>query len=301
MTDRENDGVLVRAEDGVLRLTIDRPGAEGLARRGGVRRMVDALEAAATDESLRVIVLSSRGDDFCSGSDWVASNATGEKPRPGSVQRRTALQAHRIIALLLEVQLPVVCAVQGWAAGLGCQMALASDFTVAAEDSRFWLPFVNRGFTPDSGATWLLPRLIGVARAKELLLLGRPISGADAAAWGMIMRAVPEAELATAVDGLVEELAASATVAVGLTKHCVNGALDGGILEAMESESMALELSSRTSDFREGLRAFTGAATRRSKGAEGRIGEKGSQWSSTPSSTRSRTARPSSLSTDRTS
>ena len=117
------------------------------------------------------------------------------------------LQAHRIIALLLEVQLPVVCAVRGWAAGLGCQMALASDFTVAAEDSRFWLPFVKRGFTPDSGATWLLPRLVGVARAKELLLLGRPVSGADAEAWGMIHRAVPGAELAGAVDGLVDELA----------------------------------------------------------------------------------------------
>ena len=89
------------------------------------------------------------------------------------MQRRTPLQAHRIIALLLEVQLPVVCAVRGWAAGLGCQLALAADFTVAAEDSRFWLPFVKRGFTPDSGASWLVPRLVGVARAKELLLLGR--------------------------------------------------------------------------------------------------------------------------------
>ena len=136
-------------------------------------------------------------------------------------------------------------------------MALASDFTVAAEDSRFWLPFVKRGFTPDSGATWLLPRLVGVARAKELLILGRPVTGADAESWGMIHRAVPGAELAGVVDGLVDELARSATVAVGLTKHCVNGALDGSILDAMEREAMALELSSRTSDFREGLRAFT--------------------------------------------
>jgi 2-(1,2-epoxy-1,2-dihydrophenyl)acetyl-CoA isomerase len=254
---RENDGVLVEAESGVLRLTIDRPERKGSLDVAAVRRMVDALEVAATDDSLRVIVLSSRGDNFCSGSDWVASNATDEKPRPGSVQRRTALQAHRIIALLLEVQLPVVCAVQGWAAGLGCQLALASDFTVAAEDSRFWLPFVKRGFTPDSGATWLLPRLVGVARAKELLLLGRPINGVDAASWGMIHRAVPGAELDGAVDDLVDELAASATVAVGLTKHCVNGALDGSILDAMERESLAIELSSRTSDFREGLRAFT--------------------------------------------
>jgi 2-(1,2-epoxy-1,2-dihydrophenyl)acetyl-CoA isomerase len=267
VTERENDGVLVQAEDGVLRLTIDRPERKGSLDVSAVRRMVEALEAAATDDTLRVIVLSSSGDDFCTGSDWVASNATAEKPRPGSLQRRTALQAHRLIALLLEVQLPVICAVRGWAAGLGCQMALASDFTVAADDSRFWLPFVKRGFTPDSGATWLLPRLVGVARAKELLLLGRPISGADAAAWGMIHHAAPEADLAGAADALVHELAVSATVAVGLTKHCVNGALDGGILEAMERESYALELSSRTSDFREGLRAFT---ERRDPSFEGR-------------------------------
>jgi 2-(1,2-epoxy-1,2-dihydrophenyl)acetyl-CoA isomerase len=257
VTERAQDGVLVDADGSVLRLTIDRPERKGSLDVSGVRRMVEALEAAATDDSFRVIVISSRGDDFCSGSDWVASNSTGEKPRTGSVQRRTPLQAHRLIALLLEVQLPVVCVVRGWAAGLGCQMALASDFTVATEDSRFWLPFVKRGFTPDSGATWLLPRLVGVARARELLLLGRPVTGADAAAWGMIHRAEPEAELAAAVDGLVDELAASATVAVGLTKHCLNGALDGSILEAMERESLALELSSRTGDFREGLRAFT--------------------------------------------
>jgi 2-(1,2-epoxy-1,2-dihydrophenyl)acetyl-CoA isomerase len=160
------------------------------------------------------------------------------------------------VSLLLEVQLPVVCAVRGWAAGLGCQIALASDFTVAADDSRFSLPMVTRGFTPDSGATWLLPRLMGVARAKELLLLGRPFTGADAADWGVIHRAVPAAELDAAVDALIGELARAATVAIGLTKRCVNESLDGGIGDAMARESMALELSSRTADFREGLSAF---------------------------------------------
>ena len=89
----------------------------------GVRTIVEALEAAATDDSLRAVLLSSSGTDFCSGSDWVASNADGAKPRTGSIQRRTPLQAHRLIALLMEVQLPVVCAVRGWAAGLGCQLA----------------------------------------------------------------------------------------------------------------------------------------------------------------------------------
>jgi len=250
------DGVIVESAGGVLGITIDRAERKGSLDVSAVRRIVEALEAASTDDSLRVVVLSSTGEDFCTGSDWVAANASGEKPRTGSVQRRVPLQAHRIIDLLFEIQLPVVAAVRGWAAGLGCQIALAADFTVAADDSRFWLPFVKRGFTPDSGATWLLPRLIGVARAKELLLLGRAVSGVDAATWGMIYKSVPGAELAGAVDSLVDELRAGATVALGLTKHCINGALDGGLTQAMEHEAMAIELSSRSADFREGLSAF---------------------------------------------
>ena len=267
MTDRKDAGVLVDVDGGVLRITIDRPERKGALDVAAVRRIVETLESAATDDDLRVIALSGTGDDFCSGSDWVASNSSGNKPRPGSLQRRTPLQAHRIVSLLQEVQLPVVCAVRGWAAGLGCQLALASDFTVAAEDSRFWLPFVTRGFTPDSGATWLLPRLIGVARAKELLMLGRAVSGSEAAAWGMIHRAVPGDELDPTVDALVTQLSGAATVALGLTKRCVHEALDGGLADAMARESMAIELSSRTADFREGLSAFR---ERRAPGFEGR-------------------------------
>jgi 2-(1,2-epoxy-1,2-dihydrophenyl)acetyl-CoA isomerase len=154
------------------------------------------------------------------------------------------------------VQLPVVCGVRGWVAGLGCQLALAADFTIAAESSRFWEPFLHRGFSPDSGATWLLPRLVGVARAKELLLLGRELSGAEAAQWGLIHRAVHDAELDAAVDELVAELASGPTVAFGLTKRCIHRALESSLAEAMEAEANALELSSRTADFREGLAAF---------------------------------------------
>jgi 2-(1,2-epoxy-1,2-dihydrophenyl)acetyl-CoA isomerase len=257
MTDPAGE-VVVEAADGVLHIVIDRPDRKGSLGAAEQRRIIAALEDASTDDSLRVVLLGSRGDDFCSGADWVATNRDGgPKPRTGSVQRRTAVQAHRLIALIQEIQLPVVCAVRGWAAGLGCQLALASDFAVATESAQFWLPFAKRGFTPDSGATWLLPRLVGVARAKELLLLGRPVTGRAAADWGMIHRAVPDDALDAAVDELVDELRVSATVALGLTKRCIHGALDGTMIEAMEAESMALELSSRTADFREGLQAFS--------------------------------------------
>jgi 2-(1,2-epoxy-1,2-dihydrophenyl)acetyl-CoA isomerase len=250
-------------DDGVLRIELVRPERRNSLSSAAIRRIIAALEAAATDDRLRAVLITGAGPDFCSGADWVATNTgtpdpTGARTRPrsGSIQRRMAVEAHRLIELLLELQLPVVAAVRGWAAGLGCQMALAADFTIATASSRFWLPFIKRGFSADSGATWLVPRLVGVARAKELLLLGRPITGADAAAWGMIHRAVPDDELDTAVAELVTELAGAATVAVGLTKRGIHRSLETGLSEAMEHEAAALELSSRTVDFKEGLRAF---------------------------------------------
>jgi 2-(1,2-epoxy-1,2-dihydrophenyl)acetyl-CoA isomerase len=256
-TEPTGRGLVVETHDGVLHLIIDRPDRKGSLRVAEQRAMVVALEDASIDDSLRAVLIRSNGGDFCAGADWVAANRAGEpKPRTGSLQRRTPVQAHRLIALIQEIQLPVVCAVRGWAAGLGCEIALASDFVIATEDAQFWLPFTKRGFTPDSGATWVLPRLIGVARAKEMILLGRPVTGREAADWGMITRSVPEGAFDAAVAELVEELRTSATVAIGVAKRLIHGALDGTIAEAMEAESMALELSSRTGDFREGLTAF---------------------------------------------
>ena len=250
-------GVVIGAADGVLRIQLDRPERKNALDVASIRRMVVALEEASVDESLRVVVIGTTGSDFCSGADWVATNAAdAPRPRTGSIQRRTPVQAHRLIELLVEVQLPVVCAVRGWAAGLGCQIALAADFTVATASSRFWEPFLQRGFSPDSGATWLLPRLVGVARAKELLLLSRELSGTEAAEWGLIHRAVPDEELDATVDDLVVRLAAAPTVAVGLTKRCIHRALDSSLVDAMEAEANALELTSRTTDFKEGLAAF---------------------------------------------
>ena len=251
------DGVGVSVRDDILEIILDRPERKNALHSAAIVRIVETLETAATDDSLRAVIIRGSGDNFCSGADWVATNRTdGHKPRTGSIQRRTPVQAHRLIQLIMEVQLPVVCAVRGWAAGIGCQIALAADFTVAEDSSRFWEPFVKRGFTPDSGATWLLPRLIGVARAKELLMLGREVSGSDAAAWGLIHRAAAPTDLDAVVDELLAELAGAATVAVGLTKLAIHRALESSLATAMETEANALELSSRSPDFKEGLTAF---------------------------------------------
>jgi 2-(1,2-epoxy-1,2-dihydrophenyl)acetyl-CoA isomerase len=149
-----------------------------------------------------------------------------------------------------------VCAVRGWAAGLGFQLALAADVCLAAADARFWEPFGARGFTPDSGATWMLPRRVGDVRARELLLLGRELSGAEAAEWGAIHRAVPAEALDDEVAAIVDQLASGPTVALGLTKWLLHRGQSAGLGDHLAQEAFALELSSRTDDFREGLAAF---------------------------------------------
>ena len=240
----------------VLTLRLDRPDKRNAIDDVMMLALVAAFEGAATDGT-RVIVLEGAGEHFCGGADIVARNAaSGEKPRAGSIQRRLPTQAHRLIPLICRVQVPVVCKVRGWAAGIGFQLALASDFTVAAADARLWEPFTERGFTPDSGATWLLPRRVGDVRARELLLLGRALSGAEAAEWGAIHRSVPEPDLDAAVAEIAGRLASGPTVALGLTKWLLDAGSSAELHAQLANEAFALELSSRTEDFREGLAAF---------------------------------------------
>jgi len=255
-------GLDVAPDGPVLTLTIDRPSRRNAIDDVVMAGLVDVLEAAGTDEAVRVVLLRGAGDHFCSGADIVARNAPtreapgGDRPRVGSIQRRLPTQAHRLVPLVLETQVPVVCAVRGWAAGLGFQLALASDFCVAADDARFSAPFADRGFTPDSGMSWLLPRRIGEVRAREVLLLGRRLTGVEAAAWGAIHAAVPAADLDSEVAGLVATLAARPTVALGLTKWLLHQGRYAALGDQLAAEAFALELSSRTEDFREGLAAF---------------------------------------------
>jgi 2-(1,2-epoxy-1,2-dihydrophenyl)acetyl-CoA isomerase len=222
-----------------------------------IEAFVTALTEAATDDTLRAVHISGAGDDFCAGADWVATNS-GEAPRPrtGDLVRRIPHTAHRVIELVQGIQLPVVCSVRGFAVGLGCNLALAADFTLAASDAVFWEPFAARGFSPDSGATWLLPRLVGLTRAKQMLLLGDKVSATDAADWGLIYRAVSPGELDDSCEELLARLAAGPTVALGLAKQAIHYGQHATLSQAMTQELFDLELSCRTKDFKEGLAAF---------------------------------------------
>jgi 2-(1,2-epoxy-1,2-dihydrophenyl)acetyl-CoA isomerase len=251
------DGSLTASRDGaVLRLTLDRPDRRNSLTHRMISALVDALTDAATDDSLRVIHILGTGDDFCSGADWVATNSANHKPRTGDILRRIPHGADRVIELVHGIHLPVVCSVRGFAAGLGCNLALAADFTVAADDAVFWEPFAARGFSPDSGATWLLPRLVGLTRAKQMLLLGDKVSATDAADWGLIYRTVAPADLDRATDEVLTRLADGPTVALGLAKQAIHYGQHASLSESMTHELFGVELSSRSADFKEGIAAF---------------------------------------------
>lgn len=240
----------------VLHIVLDRVGRRNSLSHSMIDTLINTLVAAASDDSLRAVHLSGAGSDFCAGVDWVGSNTGGQRPRTGDLVRRIPHTAHRVIELIHTLHLPVVCTVRGWAAGMGANLALAADFTVAASDAVFWEPFVARGFSPDSGSTWLLPRLVGIARAKEMLLLGEKIDAATAAQWGLIHRSVDNADLDATVATLLDRLASGPTVAIGLAKQAINHGQHTTLNQAMTQELFNLELSCRTSDFKEGLAAF---------------------------------------------
>jgi len=248
--------VTVSRDGSILRLVLDRPDRRNALSQDMIGALVDALTGAATDDGLRAIHLSGGGDDFCAGADWVASNRGEVRPRTGDLVRRIPLTAHRVIELVHTVALPVVCTVRGWAVGLGCNLALAADFTVAAADAVFWEPFIERGFSPDSGSTWLLPRLIGLVRARRMLLLGEKVVGADAADWGLIHQSVDNAELDRVGEALLGRLASGPTVAIGMAKQAIRAGQHATLEQTMTQELYNLELTCRTTDFKEGLAAF---------------------------------------------
>ena len=250
---------LVTEQDGpLLRVRIDRPGKRNAFDDTMVTGLTEIIGAAGNDETVRAVLLAAAGEHFCSGFDIVARNSGGEgkKPRAGSIQRRLPGQAHRLVPVLLETQVPIVAAVRGWAAGIGLALALAADVAVVSETARFWAPYATRGFTPDGGVSWLLPRRVGEVRARRMLLLGERVAGAAAADWGMVDRCVPDDVLDDESERTAMTLAGSATVAVGLTKWLMHTGRGAALAAHLHDEAFAMELSSRSEDFREGIAAF---------------------------------------------
>ncbi|WP_225824474.1 enoyl-CoA hydratase/isomerase family protein [Streptomyces naphthomycinicus] len=242
--------------DGVCRLALDRPEALNALTPAMRDRLVGLLAEASADPEVRVVVLTGTGRGFCAGADLRAAAGAGGERVAGDVARTLRVGAQRLIAAVLDCEKPVLAAVNGTAAGLGAHLAFACDLVLAADSARFLEVFVRRGLVPDAGGAYLLPRLIGPQRAKELMFFGDALPAPDAARLGLVNRVVPADELEKTSREWASRLAAAPTRSLALAKHLVNASLDTDRATAFAAESWAQEINMTTEDAREGLRAF---------------------------------------------
>ena len=251
--------------NGVAWLVLNRPDAGNAltpTQRGHIQ---DILEQAAADLAVRVIVLTATGDrHFCTGGDLRAARPEPAKPpgapdRPvGTVMRglESNIGAQRFIAALQDCPKPIIAAVNGVAAGLGAHVAFACDLIIAADTARFIEIFVRRGLLPDAGGSYLLTRLVGPLKAKELLFFGDDIAAPEAQRLGLVNRVVPAASLREAAGEWAARLAAGPTVALSLTKRLVNAAIESDRTQAFRAEALAVEVNMQSVDGQEGVSAF---------------------------------------------
>jgi len=258
-----DDQVRHRVEEGIAWITLNRPEAGNALTPDQRNRIIELLEAASADLHVRVVVLGAEGRHFCTGADLRADRSGGpERPdgapeRPaGSVARMIATGAQRLVAAVLDCEKPVIAAVGGTAAGIGAHLALAADLVVAGEGARFIEVFVRRGIVPDGGGAYLLPRLTGLHRAKELVFFGDDLDAASAERLGLVNKVVPADELDAAVRAWAGRLAEGPTVALGLAKRLLNRSLDSDRQAAFADEAIAQEVVMTTHDANEGVASF---------------------------------------------
>lgn len=255
--------LLYSVEGGVARITLNRPDAANAITPDQRNTVIRLLEEATTDLHVRVVVLTATGKHFCTGADLRVSKIP-DNPRPegaperavGDVGRNIKRGAQRLVGAILDCEKPVIAAVNGTAAGIGAHMALASDIILVADTARFIEVFSRRGITPDGGGAYLLPRIIGLPKAKELIFYGDDLPAAEAERIGLVNKVVPAADLDATATDWANRLAKGPTKAIGLAKFLLNRSLDSDRQTAFEEEAWAQELASRTEDFNEGVQAF---------------------------------------------
>lgn len=245
--------LLVEQRAGYRVLLLNRPQRLNAFDAGLHQAVQAALAAAAADPACRAVLLAGAGRAFCAGQDLAEPGLTDADVDLGAVLDRGW---NALVAALRALPKPVVCAVHGTAAGAGASIALACDITLAAEDARFSQAFIRIGLIPDSGATWMLPRLVGPARARALAMLGDPITGAEAAAMGLIHRAVPAASLMAEAEALCAKLARLPAQALAATKLVLDAAAQNTLAQQLALEAGMQRDLGRSADYAEGVAAF---------------------------------------------
>lgn len=215
----------------------------------------------------RAVLITGEGKGFCSGADLSARGDGSALGSKGGSHQALTQHYNPAIAQIVRAEVPVICAVNGPAAGVGCSLALAADFTIAAERAYFLQAFVNIGLIPDGGSTWLLTRAIGRARATRMMMLGEKISGKQAEEWGLVYKCVADDALMEEARSLAVKLANGPTIAIREMKRNIAAALDGGINEVLLAEAEGQRIAGASADAMEGGMAFLQKRKAQFKGA----------------------------------
>lgn len=241
-------------ENHVAWITLNRPDARNAVNDAMREELITVLTDARANLDVRCVVLTGAGKGFCSGADL---SRRGSGPSwPGAAREMLRTRSQRLIRAVWELEKPMIAAVNGVAAGLGAHLAYACDLVVAAAEARFIEIFVRRGIAIDAGGAYLLPRLIGLAKAKELVFFGDDLPAEEAQRIGLVNRVVPGDQLLAATREWAERLAKGPTFALGMSKRLLNRSLEVDLETAFDEEAMAQSLVSQSEDTKEGMLAF---------------------------------------------
>jgi 2-(1,2-epoxy-1,2-dihydrophenyl)acetyl-CoA isomerase len=248
--------LLFEQANGVATLTLNRPHVMNAFNADMRRELAEAVAQIEADPGIRAVIVTATGRGFCAGQDLrerIESYEAGQAPVLGETLRQ---EYNPLILAMRRLPKPIVGAINGMAAGAGCSLALACDLRIASEQASFLQAFVRVGLVPDSGSSFFLPRLIGMARAAEMMFLAEPVNAAKALEIGLVNQVVPHGELLAQAGAVAARLADLPTRAIGQAKRQLNLALSGSLEAVLEEEASGQAMASQTRDHMEGVRAF---------------------------------------------
>ncbi|HEY7864757.1 MAG TPA: 2-(1,2-epoxy-1,2-dihydrophenyl)acetyl-CoA isomerase PaaG [Psychromonas sp.] len=249
------DSVLTTIENGVCLIFLNRPKQLNSFNPEMHKALMSALKNANRNDQVRSIVITGVGRAFCAGQDLNDRNISADQARPDLGESIEKFY-NPLIKMLVEINKPIIAAVNGVAAGAGANLALACDIVIAGKSASFIQAFCKLGLVPDSGGTWTLPRLIGPARAKALMLLGNKLPAEQAKEWGMIWECVEDDQLMSEAITQAQHLATQPTTGLGYIKRALNQSSDNTLSEQLALERDLQRLAGRSDDYREGVTAF---------------------------------------------
>jgi len=237
---------------GVATITLNRPEVYNALNDGITYELQDAWKLVAKDDHVRVAVLTGAGKAFCSGQDLKAASGQEKRSFMESLQKRY----NPIIRAMRSLPKPIICRLNGVAAGAGCSLALASDMIIASEEATLIEVFINIGLVPDSGSAYFLPRLVGMAKAFELCAMGSRVKAAEALQLGLINKVASAEQLDATVKEYTDYFAQAPTRSIGLIKKMLGKATTAGLDEMLEYEAYCQEIAGTSHDYKEGVTAF---------------------------------------------